>query len=141
MTDQPYLGQSVGPGIPFVRGNGGYLFPRTGFALVWSNIINILGTPLGSVVMQREFGSAIPQQLFEPNDEALVRKVRKLSIEAIERWEPRAIIRDVAITSSNDTLSFLINFSIPGERYRAAGSLTVKREVGFSITKQNLTLV
>lgn len=70
--------------------------------LVRKSIYQILGTRLGSRVMVPEFGSRLYELLFEPIDEITTALARVYTIEAIEKWEPRVDLNEVAININPD---------------------------------------
>jgi len=58
----------------------------------------ILGTALGERVMRPDFGCAVHDLTFDPNDATLVGKVEFYVRNALERWEPRLQVRRVEAT-------------------------------------------
>ena len=52
--------------------------------------------------MEPEFGSRLPELIFEPIDEIVIALARVYVIQAIERWEPRVQLNEVAITINPD---------------------------------------
>ena len=70
--------------------------------LVHYSILQILGTPIGSRVIEVEFGSRLRECLFEPIDEITISLARLYTIQAIERWEPRVFLNDVAVSINHD---------------------------------------
>ena len=71
--------------------------------LVRESVYQILGTRIGERVMVPEFGSRLPELLFEPIDEITVALARVYVIEAIEKWEPRVELNEVAVTINPDS--------------------------------------
>jgi phage baseplate assembly protein W len=70
--------------------------------LIGQSIRIILGTPVGSRVMNRDFGSRLEELLFEPNDAILDIKLRNAVVEAISKFEPRVVINQVLIDRSQN---------------------------------------
>ena len=69
---------------------------------VLQNVALILSTPKGSVPMYREFG--VNQDFLDlPGPAAQVRMIAPIR-EAIERWEPRAIVKNITFTSEQGQL-------------------------------------
>ena len=69
---------------------------------VLQNVALILSTPKGSVPMYREFG--VDQEFLDlPGPAAQVRMVAPIR-EAVERWEPRAIVKNITFTSEQGHL-------------------------------------
>lgn len=64
------------------------------------SIRDILTTPLGSRVMRRDYGSRLFELVDAPlNDETII-EVYAATAEALDRWEPRFLLRRVALTAS-----------------------------------------
>jgi phage baseplate assembly protein W len=59
---------------------------------------NILLTPVGSRFFNTEFGSFIDALLHEPMTNLTSKRLEDASIRAIQRWEPRVIIKKATIT-------------------------------------------
>lgn len=70
--------------------------------LVYYSILQILGTKVGSRVIEVEFGSRLHELVFEPIDEITIALGRVYTIQAIERWEPRVILNDVVVSIKHD---------------------------------------
>lgn len=58
---------------------------------------DILTTPIGSVVMNREYGSLIPELIDHPTNGANVLRLMTASVMALSRWDPRASISRVGV--------------------------------------------
>ncbi len=67
-------------------------------------IRQILGTNIGSRMIDREFGSDLRNILFYPIDELSASRVRLATVEAIQRWEKRVEIleSEVSIERAKD---------------------------------------
>lgn len=65
--------------------------------LIQSGIHQILNTSPGERRMLPEFGSRVRHLLFDPHDDLLYREIGREVIRAVERWEPRIILRDVQV--------------------------------------------
>lgn len=55
----------------------------------------ILGTRLGERVMRPEFGTALGDLVFDPNDANLAGRIEFLVRKALERWDPPIVLKDV----------------------------------------------
>jgi phage baseplate assembly protein W len=66
-------------------------------AHVFDSIKQILGTPVGSRVMRRDFGSRLHEIPFEPQDESTVSLIKHFVADAIGKWEPRVEVVRVDI--------------------------------------------
>lgn len=61
-------------------------------------IRQILGTKIGSRVIDREFGSDLRGLIFEPIDQLSATRVQLATVEAIQRWEKRVELLNVEIS-------------------------------------------
>lgn len=77
---------------PFYPQSRGYFEPKGTSDVIWSSIVNILLTPLGSRIYLPTFGSLLAELVFEPNDDQLMALGRRYVIDAIVQWEPRVRI-------------------------------------------------
>jgi hypothetical protein len=68
-----------------------------GEAHLRQSITDILSTPIGSRVMDRDYGSRVPSLLAAPINAATVADLVASTAEAIRRWEPRVVLKRVAI--------------------------------------------
>ena len=59
---------------------------------VLNSVINIISTRKGERIFDPEFGSKIPDLLFEPIDAQTAHDIKISMILAIEKWEPRVKI-------------------------------------------------
>lgn len=59
------------------------------------SINDILTTPIGSVVMNREYGSLLPELIDHPTNGANTLRMMSATVMAIGRWEPRVAISRV----------------------------------------------
>lgn len=57
----------------------------------------ILETRIGERIMNPEFGSRLPELVFEPNDPILHRLLHLYTVEALNRWEKRIQITQVTL--------------------------------------------
>ncbi len=64
------------------------------------SIADILTTPIGSRVMRRDYGSDLPRLVDAPmNGEKMV-DIFAATAEALEKWEPRFILRRVEVPTA-----------------------------------------
>jgi hypothetical protein len=72
--------------------------PAAGVEKVIMSIKQILGTKIGSRVIDRDFGSDLRELLFDPIDELSSARVRFAISSAIQQWERRAELLDIEIS-------------------------------------------
>lgn len=70
----------------------------TGLDHIRQSLRDILTTPVGSRVMQRDYGSRVPELLDAPMNPALPMKLIAATATAIRRWEPRLKLTKVTLS-------------------------------------------
>jgi phage baseplate assembly protein W len=82
---------------------------------IHESIRQILGTRRGERFLRPEFGSRLPELLFEPNAAILAGLVRHEVRDALAQWEPRIVVLDVTVEADDHLLQV-------GVRYRLIAS-------------------
>lgn len=82
------------------RTNGTLLPPDTHLK---QSIYDILMTPLGSRLIQRDYGSLLPFLIDQPMNQASKIKMMSAIATAIVKWEPRVKVRQVQLTMNSDS--------------------------------------
>lgn len=72
-----------------------------GNAHLGQSIADILGTPIGSRIMRRDYGSMLPDLIDQPANPVTRQLVFAATAVAVARWEPRVAIRQVAVSTDN----------------------------------------
>ncbi|WP_281545900.1 GPW/gp25 family protein [Grimontia sp. SpTr1] len=70
----------------------------TGIAHLRQSLTDILTTPIGTRVMRRDYGSRLFELIDAPLNDATIAEIYVATAEAIERWEPRFKLLQVAVT-------------------------------------------
>lgn len=125
-----------GPAAPIVKTGGDYWKPKPLLDLIWSSIILILGTQIGTRVMLRTFGSRVPELVFEPNDEILDALARRYTIDAISEWEDRVSIQEVYTNVVENSFTIGIIFVVYNVEGVYEGNLSVYRNQSFNALEQ-----
>lgn len=114
-----------------INGRGFFEFTDDIQTLVQNSIVQILGTRLGERVMEPEFGSRIYELIFEPIDAILISLGRVYTIQAINRWEPRATLNDVGLTVDPDggTFSIYVAYAIVNRNVEDSLAVSIPRLV------------
>ena len=102
-----FLGKGLRFPFAFQRRSGGAQVSTVtsmDHAHIHESILQILGTRPGERFMSPEFGSRLKDLVFEPNDSVLKGLIRHYVIDAIERWEKRVYVTDVAFDDSPETV-------------------------------------
>ena len=74
----------------------------TGADHLRQSVADIIGTPIGSRVMRRDYGSLVPALLDQPHNRALVSRITAAAVSALMRWEPRLIVRRIELRPDPD---------------------------------------
>lgn len=92
--DARYIGSTLA--IPLkVKAGGGLYVLTSPTAVLRQSIYVILATRIGERLLNPEFGSRLPELLFEPNDIILATLGTQYIREALRRWEPRIEVETV----------------------------------------------
>jgi len=75
--------------------------PMSGIAHLLQSIADILGTPLGSRVMRRDYGSRLFELTDSPTNRGGVMDVIIATAEALKKWEPRLSLTSVRVNQPN----------------------------------------
>lgn len=93
-------------------------------AHIRQSITDILGTPIGTRVMRREYGSMLPYLIDAPMDRVTVLDIIQQSAGAIARWEPRVRVERVEVEEAAEgriTLALDLLVLNTGESARLEG--------------------
>lgn len=82
-----------------------------GTAHLVQSIADILGTPLGSRVMRRDYGSLLFQLIDQPLNAATAMLLRAATAVALRRWEPRLKVTRIALSGAPQDGTFQITVS------------------------------
>jgi len=72
----------------------------------------VLGTRLGERVMRPEFGSALADLVFDPNDANLAGRIEFLVRKALERWEPRIALKEVRARPAGERMEIDVRYIV-----------------------------
>ena len=124
-----FLGKGLRFAFAFAKRSGGAQVSTVtsmDHAHIHESILQILGTRPGERFMNPEFGSRLKDLVFEPNDSVLKGLIRHYVIDAIERWEKRVYVTDVAFDDSPETVdanTILVRISYRVIDTQVAGNL------------------
>lgn len=97
------------------------------------SIPDILGTPLGSRVMRRDYGSLWPELLDQPDNGAMRVRLYAATAGALMKWEPRLRLSRVQIFPTAIPGQVLLDlqgiYTPPGQR-RSVISMRVPVQMG-----------
>lgn len=73
--------------------------PLDGIAHLRESVADILGTPLGTRLMRRSYGSLIPELIDQPDNATTRVRVFAATASALKKWEPRLRLTRVQLHS------------------------------------------
>ena len=76
------------------------LRPLGGDAHLAQSVSDILSTPKGTLVMQRAYGSGLPDLIDQPIIGATIVDLYQETAEALEAWEPRIALSRIELVAS-----------------------------------------
>ncbi len=95
-------------------------------AHIRQSVSDILGTPLGTRVMRRDYGSLLPELIDQPLNGATRLRAYAASVIALMQWEPRLRLGSVAFDTQGPSLIIdLTGARIDGPRGAHAVTLSV----------------
>jgi hypothetical protein len=92
----------LGIPYPIVKSPLGFFYSQGGSEQIKSDLLVLLLTNPGERVMNLNFGTALRELLFDPNDSELQLKAKNAIIKAMNLWEPRISVQSIDISSSID---------------------------------------
>ena len=99
-----FLGKGLKFPFAFQRRSGGTQVSTatsSDHAHIHESIRQILGTRRGERFLRPDFGTSLHELVFEPNDHILFGLIRHEVMTALDRWEPRIIVKDVAVAADS----------------------------------------
>ena len=119
LQDRPRLGRFTGPAYPLRYTVGGVLGPKTDLEIIYTSMVNILTTSKGSLPYAPEFGSHVPDLVFEPNDEITRSLIRYYTQKDLQEQDPRinviAVRTDVNEMNEPYTVHITVTWAIVGD--------------------------
>lgn len=106
-SSEDYTGAGVA--FPIATNVQGSLQLSSHIASLEESIRIILGTQLGERAYRPNFGSRLSEVMFEPMNTQVLMLIRLYVKEAIEKWEPRLLLKDVITEPDPNTGSVSIN--------------------------------
>lgn len=93
-------------------------------AHIRQSIGDILTTPLGSRVMRRDYGSALPDLIDAPLNDKTTLRLYAATAAAIMRWEPRFKISAIALFTDHAAATVEVTGSIDGTQITTQNTLS-----------------
>ncbi|WP_189530335.1 GPW/gp25 family protein [Paludibacterium paludis] len=102
---------------------------KTGTALgeidhIRQSLHKLFTTPIGSRVMRREFGSAIPDLIDQPHHGATRLRLMSAAVMAIAAWEPRVSVKSLMVDTLGDGSAAVFDLELVLREGPGAGTTT-----------------
>lgn len=111
-------GRFSGPAYQFGPSWAATLGPKSDLEVVFTSIVTILTTPLGTIPYDPFIGSEVPNLVFEINDGVTQGLIRHFTERDLRRQEPRVLVQTVrTYTPENEphTVVITVSFQIVGD--------------------------
>ncbi|MHA6894786.1 GPW/gp25 family protein [Ralstonia pseudosolanacearum] len=94
---------------------------------IGQSVADILSTPIGSRVMRRDYGSAVPDLIDQPLNPATRLRAMSAAVSALVRWEPRIRIASASFWIDAEGLPVIDIEAdrVDGPRRESLGTLSV----------------
>jgi len=102
----------------------------TGVAKVNQAIHMLLSTRYGERLMFPEYGSKLPELVFEQNDEILHAQLQLFTAEAVNRWEKRITLTGITTIDEDDQNAISIKIDYIINKLHVAGSYVYPFQLG-----------
>lgn len=83
-----------------------------GIQVILNSWSNILITPKRSYIFDPEYGSDLYKLVFEPADNETIEKIRNEVIDSIQKYDDRALIKNVTINFLSNKKGFQVNIEV-----------------------------
>jgi len=93
-----------GIAFPVVAGTGGFFTRTDGIETILSGLKQLILTSKGERVMLPTFGTSLRKYVFEPFTSTLRDKISSEILEAIEIFEPKVVVKELAITANTGSV-------------------------------------
>jgi phage baseplate assembly protein W len=112
--------------------------------VIKADLLQLILTNPGERVMMPEYGTALRNLIFEPNDPLIYDRVKAAINAAIAVWEPRIVVQEVTVTDSagstnqdvaiaanmnSNTIYIAIRFFVP-DKINAVENLVIQIPTG-----------
>lgn len=114
-----------GGSFPWDGTVAGFIEPKDDYDVLKTGIEMILFTRKGERVMVRDFGCALDERVFDPNDRILANAIVKDIKEAIRRWDDRIGIESITVSQVEHELKLVLVFYNAKDPLRTTKSFAV----------------
>ena len=105
-----------GIGLPALQGPGGVFASKNKYDVAFSDLITAVFTPIGSRPMNRSFGSAVHNVLFDPSTVTAQQMVDFTIKQAVQTWAPHLYVESVSMLAKGRPVAVGVKFGLVEER-------------------------
>lgn len=120
--------QLRGLALPAIRSAGGYFASKNRYDVAWGDLLRAIFTPIGSMPMNRTFGSGIWGILFEPNIEESAAEVNFIIRDAARIWVPHVLISSIDVRVENRSVKVFVQFGLTEDEAVVERSVLLPRD-------------
>lgn len=102
-----------------------------GIQVILNSWNNILITPKRSYMFDPEYGSNLYKLVFEPADDDTIDKIEKEVIDTIQRYDDRALIKNVTINFLPNQKGFQVNIEVTYKGDRSQLQVVIDKNLYF----------
>jgi uncharacterized protein len=88
----------LGVAFPMTDGVGGYVAQNENLRSLRDCVMQLIMTGRGARVMRPDFGTDLRASVFEPLTQDMIDSLRAQILETIAKYEPRVIVKRIALT-------------------------------------------
>jgi phage baseplate assembly protein W len=130
-TSQRVLGRGISYPFSFAStGKAENIDVTQGVAKINQSIMMILSTRVGERIMLPEYGSRLPELVFDPNDEILHAELQFYTADALSRWEKRITVTSVVTVDNSDASEVGIHIEYLINKLHVIGSFVYPFQLG-----------
>jgi hypothetical protein len=105
---ESFLG--TGWAFPIQTDGTGGIRMRSGEDDIREAVEIIIGTRLGERAIRPDFGTALADLVFDPNDANLAGRIELFVRKALERWEPRIALKEVKARPASERMEIDVRY-------------------------------
>lgn len=133
-TERVRIGRFTGPAYPFRHTIFGVMGPKTDIEVLFTSMVNILTTPKRTLPWAPDFGSEVPNLVFEPNDEVTRALIRHYVIKDLGEHEPRVNVMSVRTDFDELIDPYRVNVQVSWAIVGDPGGQVFSGPIGYRLT-------
>ena len=102
----------LGVAFPMTDGVGGYVAQNENLRSLRDCVMQLIMTGRGARVMRPDYGTDLRASVFEPLTDDMVDSLRAQILQTIDRYEPRVIVKRIALTPDHEQQTLRVELYI-----------------------------